>query len=171
MKRFHGLIERIVAWFCRVFHLSLSEEGQRNLTQFVEFALVGVTNSVISYGVNVGVLALLKPLNLSWDYIPANVAAFVLSVLWSYFWNDRFVFPEDEEGKRSAGKTLLKTYLAYGFTGIILTNILSWLWVDVLGVSKYISPLINIVICMPVNFLINKYWAFRGEGKSGASGR
>lgn len=163
MKRLDETIEKLLAWFCRILHISASEKTLKSLTQFVEFGLVGVTNSLISYGVNVAVLALLRPYHVSWDYVVANIVAFLISVLWSYYWNSRFVFPEGEGQQRSTGQTLLKTYIAYAFTGIILTNLLSYLWVDVVGISRFLSPLINIVICMPVNYLINKHWAFKGN--------
>ena len=121
------------------------------------------TNTVISYVLNVLVLLALKPLNVSWDFIAGNMVAFILSVLWSFYWNNRFVFTVQEGQHRSIWKALLKTYVAYGFTGIILNNILSWLWINVLDISKFIAPLINLVISVPVNFIINKMWAFKTE--------
>ena len=30
-------------------------------------------------------------------------------------------------------------------------------------ISKYLAPLINLVVSIPVNFLMNKLWAFKGE--------
>lgn len=58
--------------------------------------------------------------------------------------------------KRDIGGTLVKTYLSYGFIGIILNNILPWLWIGVFGISKYVAPLINLIISVPLNFIINK---------------
>ena len=121
------------------------------------------TNTVISYVLNVLVLLALKPLNVSWDFIAGNMVAFILSVLWSFYWNNRFVFTVQEGQHRSIWRALLKTYVAYGFTGIILNNILSWLWINVLDISKFIAPLINLIISVPVNFIINKMWAFKTE--------
>ena len=112
---------------------------------------------------NVLVLLALKPLNVSWDFIVGNMVAFILSVLWSFYWNNRFVFTVQEGQHRSIWRALLKTYVAYGFTGIILNNILSWLWINVLDISKFIAPLINLIISVPVNFIINKMWAFKTE--------
>ena len=163
MKNIDAIIEKLLGFVFRILHIRLKEETFRFLVQFVKFGIVGVSNTLISYGVNVLVLTLLRPLNLSWDYMAANVAAFVAGTLWSFYWNNRYVFTTEEGQKRSKGRALLKTFLAYGFTGIILTNVLSYIWVDVLGISKYVAPLINLVISVPVNFLINKFWAFRAE--------
>jgi putative flippase GtrA len=53
--------------------------------------------------------------------------------------------------------------MSYGFTGIILNNILSYIWIDMLGISKVVAPLINMIIGVPINFIINKLWAFRSQ--------
>ena len=66
-----------------------------------------------------------------------------------------------KQGVRNILKALLKTYISYGVTGIVLNNILSFLWIDVLGISKLIAPMINLIFSVPINFLLNKYWAFK----------
>ena len=145
----------------KALHLKLRDETWDKFIQFVKFGIVGVSNTVISYVLNVLVLLALRSWEVSWDFVAANVVAFVLSVLWSFYWNNRFVFVVQDGEKRDIGKTLVKTYLSYGFTGIILNNILSWLWISVFGISKYVAPLINLIISVPLNFVINKFWAFR----------
>lgn len=149
----------------RIFHIELSEEKLEGLLQFIKFGIVGVSNTVISYVLNVLVLLALRPWEVAWDFIAGNVVAFVLSVLWSFYWNNRYVFVIREGEKRKLGKALVKTYLSYGFTGIILSNVLSWLWISILGISKYVAPLINLIISVPLNFIINKFWAFKVENR------
>ena len=51
--------------------------------------------------------------------------------------------------------------MAYGFTGIILNNVLSAIWINALGISKYVAPMLNLIFSIPLNFIINKLWAFR----------
>lgn len=53
------------------------------------------------------------------------MVGFAISVLWSFYWNNKFVFTVGNGQKRNLLKALLKTYILYGFTGIILNNILS----------------------------------------------
>lgn len=139
----------------------LDESAVSSLTQFIKFGIVGVSNTVVSYVINILVLFVMKPVNVSWDYFVGNIVAFLLSVLWSFYWNNKYVFTLEEGKSRSIGKALLKTYISYGFTGIILNNILSWIWAEVLGISKYIAPIINLVVSVPINFFMNKLWAFR----------
>lgn len=156
-------IEKIMRRVLKALHINISDELIGSLVQFVKFGIVGVSNTVVSYGVNVAVLFVMKPYSIEWDYIVGNMVAFFLSVLWSFYWNNRFVFTVEDGQKRNIGRALLKTYISYGFTGIILTNILSGVWIHI-GISKFIAPIINIIICLPLNFIINKLWAFRSSG-------
>lgn len=84
-------------------------------------------------------------------------------MLWSFYWNNRIVFKINDGEKRSVIKSLCKTYITYGVTGILLSNILSYLWIECIGMSKYIAPILNIIICVPLNFILNKYWSFKEE--------
>ncbi len=93
-------IEKLVRWFFRVFHIKLSEPQMEGFLQFVKFGLIGVSNTVVSYGLYLGTLFLLQ--SQGWfpkvDYLISNAVGFVLSVLWSFYWNRKFVF-HAEEGK------------------------------------------------------------------------
>lgn len=133
--------------------------------QFLKFGLVGITNSAVSYGINVLTLLALKNMNLKFDYVIANFMAFGLSVLWSYNLNSRLVFKLSEGESRETGKTLLKTYASYAFSGIVLNNLLGTLWIQVLGIPKFISPLLNLIITVPTNFILNKFWAYKNSSE------
>ena len=73
------------------------------LIQFIKFGIVGVTNTVVSYVINVATLFLLGHAHIfqRWDYIIANTVAFILSVLWSFYWNNKLVFNMVEPPGRS----------------------------------------------------------------------
>lgn len=152
-------MKKIITVVFEKLHIKVSEEKIETLAQFIKFGLVGLSNTLLSYAIYLLTLLILSPLKLSWDYFVASFLSFVLSVLWSYFWNNRFVFKQDSK-KRSFWKSLFKTYLSYAFTGIILGNILLYVWVALLGIPKTLAPLLSLVITVPLNFLLNKYWAF-----------
>ena len=160
-KLWSGLEQILYFIIVKVLHLSVLDKNWEGFMQFVKFGIIGLSNTVISY--NVAVLLILSPFSVSWDFFAGNMVGFLLSVLWSFYWNNRFVFTMQEGQRRSVWKALLKTYLAYGFTGIILNNILSWLWITKFGISKFIAPVINLIVSVPLNFIINKLWAFRAE--------
>ncbi len=153
------IIERIFLKTTRSIGITLSDNTINTIVQFVKFGIVGVSNTLISYLINVTVLVILQPYCLSWDYVAANTLAFLLSVLWSFYWNNKFVFNNGSE-KRSRIRSLLRAYMSYAFTGIVLSNFLSFFWIHYCGVSKFVAPLINLIICVPLNFYINKHWTF-----------
>lgn len=162
-QKINTLLVKIVKFFLRLMRIAPDERKTNSFVQFIKFGIVGVSNTIISYILNIFVLLALKSANVSWDYIVGNLVAFVLSVLWSFYWNNCFVFTIESGKRRSFWKALLKTYISYGFTGIILNNILSFIWINWIDISKYIAPLINLFISIPLNFIINKLWAFKSE--------
>ena len=159
----NNLIRITILRIAKILKRDIGGQTLENLTQFVMFGIVGVSNTIISYVINVLVLIVLHPFGFTWDYVAGNIVAFLLSVLWSFFWNDRMVFTQTEGQHRSLWKTLLKAYVAYGFTGIVLNNIMSWIWITVFSISKYIAPLLNLIISVPLNFIINKLWTFKAD--------
>lgn len=158
---FDKCIYAILKKVMKKFNKEWPESFFETIIQFVKFGIVGLSNTVLSYILNVLVLLVLQSFEVKWDFVVGNMVAFVLSVLWSFYWNNRLVFKEETCEKRSVWKVLMKTYIAYGFTGIILNNLLSLLWISVFGISKYIAPLLNLILSVPLNFIINKFWAFR----------
>ncbi len=162
-----GIIEAIVA-FClrilfKILHKELTEEIIESFMQFVKFGIVGLSNTVISYVIYAGSLIIFKKLAilLKADYLVAQVIAFVLSVAWSFYWNNKYVFTLEEGEGRALWKALFKTYVSYSFTGLFLNSALIVLWVQVLHISEFIAPIINLLVSVPLNFLINKFWAFK----------
>jgi putative flippase GtrA len=127
--------------------------NKHKIFQFLKFCIVGLSNTVIAYTVYYLLVSFLNT-----HYIPANIAAFFISVLNSFFWNNKFVF-KTENGHK--GKMLLRTYISYGFTGLILSNILLFILVGKLNISKYIAPFLTMIVTVPLNFILNKFWAFK----------
>lgn len=147
----------------RLCKRELTEKSFSVFMQFVKFGIVGVSNTVISYVLYAVSLLIFKEFAIipKADYLVAQIIAFALSVLWSFYWNNKMVFVQEDGKKRSVIKALLKTYVSYSFTGLFLNSILLALWVQVFHISEFLAPIINLLISVPVNFLINKFWAFK----------
>ena len=86
----------------------------------------------------------------------ANFVSWVLSVLNAFYWNNRYVFKNNQDWK----KALLKTYFSYGLSLLVSTGLL-YIQIEKLGVSEKIAPLITLLVTVPMNFLLNKFWTFR----------
>lgn len=163
MKNIENIVETVVFFSLRMFHIDIPNLTVINLIQFIKFGIVGVTNTLVYYFANLLTLCVVSPLRLEKDYIFGNMVGFIVSVLWSFYWNNRFVFTKAEGEQRNLFKTLLKAFAAYAFTGIILSNVISYVLIDKWNLSKYIVPLVNSLVGVPINFVLNKLWAFRSK--------
>lgn len=149
-----------------------------NFWQFIKFGIVGVSNTLINQIVYAVIVYF------GGNYVFAYAMGFIISVLNAYYWGNKYVFKEDKNAeKRVWWKVLLKTYVAY-FWGFIISTLLLIFWVDIVELSRFMHPLetivkswgfdnvdakmlgelvaapLNWVITIPMNFVINKYWAY-----------
>lgn len=121
------------------------------IIQFIKFGIVGVSNTLIS------LLIYYALIYFNINYIVANTFGFIVSVLNSYYWNSKYVFDKSDKGHL---KPVIKTFISYGIT-FILSTILLIIMVDYLNISQIIAPILNLIITIPLNFLLNKFWAFK----------
>lgn len=135
------------------------KESLRNIfVQFIKFGMVGVSNTCISLAtyyilVYFGIY-----------YIVANTVGFCLSILNAFFWNSKYVFVNKEE--KNAKKAFLKVFLSYG-NSFLLSTFLIFLLVEVFHISEYLAPILRLLVTIPLNFVMNKLWAFKDRGKNG----
>lgn len=149
----YKILKKIVT----LFHFPISDEKLRVFSQFVKFGLVGLSNTAISY------ITYVICVYLGMHYFFANTLGFIISVLNSFYWNNKYVFICENGEKRPWLPALIKTFISYGSTGILLASILLYVWVDLMHISEYIAPLINLIITIPLNFILNKLWAFKSN--------
>lgn len=134
-------------------------EQKALIFQFIKFGLVGISNTVVSWICYYVILWIDDDL-----YMLGSLVGTVVSIANAFFWNDRFVFKGKENDWKSRLKRLGKTYVSYGGTSL-LSMLLLWVEVQLFGVNKVIAPVVNLLITIPLNFLINKFWTFRNGEK------
>lgn len=147
--------------------------------QFLKFGLVGFINTIISYSIYSALVFS------GFHYLVGNVAGFVVSVFTSFLLNSQFVFKEKQNNKdRIWWKVLIKCYISYGFTGLVITNLLLVFLISAIDISQYLSfeadilakigiiltpselakyfaPILILFVTIPLNYVMNKYWAYR----------
>lgn len=139
---------------CKWMHIQ-KDELRKTIVQFLKFGMVGVSNTAVSMGIYYLFLWIDSDL-----YMLGSIVGTILSIANAFFWNDRFVFNSNNKQSTNVLVRLGKTYISYGGTSI-LTNALLFLEVSVFAVNKTVAPIINLIITIPLNFLINKFWTFR----------
>ena len=134
-------------------------KSKEAIVQFIKFGMVGAVNTILSYSITNGAYYLLK-LN---EQI-SNLIAFAITVFISFVLNGKFVFNANREKNiKKMCKSLLKVYIAYSITGVFLTGGLLYLEEQVLKIPHYIASFMNLLFTIPINFILNKFWAYKGE--------
>lgn len=128
---------------------------KQQFKQLVKYTLIGISSTIVQYIVYVGCYAGTN------NYFFSNIIAFLLSVFNSYYWNRRIVFRN--QSTAVWWRVLIKNYLLYFSTGVVATNLLAYLMIDVWGISPYVSPIIIVLLLYPINYLLNRFWAHKGE--------
>ena len=127
---------------------------KETIIQFIKFGFVGGINTILSYGIYY-VLCIIMGLN----YLLSQGIAWFITVFISYILNNMMTFSDGGKPEWSF-KNLVKVYVSYSVTGLFLATFLSWIWVDVLSIEKALAPIINLFFTIPLNFLLNNYWAY-----------
>ena len=162
---FYKLANVLADILLKIFPAKFNLAGKETVLQSIKFGIIGISNTVISYVLYIMILWLLQYIDLfsSWDYLFSQAVSFLLSVYWSFYWNNKLVFTLSSGEYRSWWRSLIKTYISYSFTGLFLNWILLYVWIELIDVSEYVAPLINLIVTVPLNFIINKYWAFKSK--------
>jgi putative flippase GtrA len=119
--------------------------------QFIKFSVVGIFNTLIS----LGIYYLLISIGI--NYLLANGVGFIAGIINSYYWNNRYVFQKEENNNL---KPFIKSFVSYSLT-FLLSSSLLYFMVHFLFISTKIAPIITLFITVPVNFVLNKFWAFK----------
>lgn len=127
-----------------------NQHSDKALIQFLKFSVVGLSNTVISLAVYYIILYF------GAHYVIASILSFIISVLNAYYWNYKYVF----NTKSDILKSLIKTYTSYGFSYVLSTTLLIIL-VEYYNISELLAPILVLVITVPLNFILNKFWAFK----------
>lgn len=139
------------------------EEFRALFWQFFKFGLVGLSNTAVSMAVYYLVLWISPAY-----YMLGSILGTIISIANAFFWNDRFVFTGNARDLKSTFRRLGKTYVSYGGTSLLSTALL-WVEVSVFSVSKVIAPVVNLIITIPLNFVINKLWTFKKAKREGSA--
>lgn len=140
----------------KLFNLLLKGKSER-WVQFIKFGFVGLGNTVVSYVV----YAVLIYVGV--HYLAAGVAGFVASVTNAFYWNNKYVFGQNEQEERNLIHSFIKIVVAYAGTGLILASMLLYIWIDIMNLPELLGPILNLMVTVPLNFLLNKFWVFKSK--------
>lgn len=138
----------------------MDQRLQRNLRQFVKFAVVGGVGTAVN-------LLVLKLTLFAWGQFHATTPyaveafasglAFAVAVVNNYLLNRWWTF----RSSGTMGAEFIK-FLIVSIAGLVLNEIVFFIFRAQLHVNVLVSQLIAIVCVLPFNFALNKLWSFRG---------
>lgn len=153
---FEGIGKKIVFGIARLCHITIEEEQWESFVQFVKFSMVGLSNTLITY------FSYVICVFFGLHYQLSNFIGYIIGTLNSFFWNNKYVFKQKEGEKRSLIKAFIKCVMSYA-GGYVVSTVLLFVWVQQLHLSEYIAPIISLIITVPLNFILNKKWAFKPD--------
>lgn len=121
------------------------------IRQFIKFAIVGVSNTVIDFS-----LYLMFTRWLGLYFLLANAFSFILAASWSYIINKRWTFRD------SSQRTVRQffTFMIVSVVGLGLNEAAVSLAVYVFHLHDVTAKLIAVVVVVFWNFLANRTWTF-----------
>ena len=136
--------------------------GKERLGEIIRFGIVGVLAVAIQYGVYLLLLWLFanslpfrEGAGVGFPLL-ANCFAYVVSFLFNYVASTRYTFHVRSTARRGAGFTLAH------LVNFLLQTLLLALFLR-LGLSKPVAMLPVFAICVPINFLLVRYFLKKGE--------
>lgn len=118
------------------------------------FAVIGTLNALIT-----AFVIWLMMDELSYDYIPANITAYIVAQIHNFIWSKYWIFPIENK-KNNIWKQILffcSTFgLAYSAQFLFLVTL-----VECGDVNEYLAQFLGLFIYGTVNFIVNKKLTFR----------
>lgn len=90
------------------------------------------------------------------QYIISNCISVLGGITTSFILNRNYNFKVKDHAKRR-----FSIFLTVGLCGLLMSNIILYLCIDVWSMDKLISKLLSIVLVVLFQFLINKYFTFK----------
>lgn len=118
------------------------------------FAVIGTLNALIT-----AFVIWLMMDELSYDYIPANITAYIVAQIHNFIWSKYWIFPIENK-KNNIWKQILFFCSAFGLAYSAQFLFLVTL-VECGDVNEYMAQFLGLFIYGTVNFIVNKKLTFR----------
>ena len=118
------------------------------IKQILKFLVVGGISTIIDWIIY---YVLYNYLNV--DPLIANVLSFSISVIFNYITSIKWVFVVDEKKNKYQ---LFTEFMIFSIIGLLISEVLLWLFIDNLGMGKMISKIIATAVTTVFNFITRK---------------
>ena len=119
------------------------------------FAVIGTLNALIT-----AFVIWLMMNELSYDYIPANITAYIIAQIHNFIWCKYWVFSTEDKKKNNLWQQVLFFAMAFGIADSAQFIFLILL-VEAGDVNEYLAQFLGLFIYGTVNFITNRKLTFR----------
>jgi len=116
---------------------------------FIRFVIVGVSNTALGY-------AIFWFAHRTLPAFSSQVVSYLLSMLWSYYWNRRWTFKSSSNVTGEAVK-FFSSQIAFMFLSASSLGFL----VDHLHENASLSWLFTVAVITVLNFVVSRFWSFK----------
>ena len=141
-------LEKMFKKILKILHIKLSEKTEKLFLQIFKFVMVGGLAFIIDYVTLIICTEIFK-----FPILLGSAIAFSLSVIVNYILSVKWVFDVDENKSKSKNFII---FIIFSVIGLILTEIIMWLGVDIIKISYLIVKIIATLLVMVFNFITRK---------------
>jgi putative flippase GtrA len=130
----------------------LNEKEHKNIGQIVRFGIVGLTATLIQYGVYwilIHIIGLSGHVHL-WPTVAMTIA-YLISFVFNFIASTHFTFHVKANAKKGAG--FLFSHVINYFLQMVTFNFFLWI-----GMGHLWAPIPMFCICVPTNFLLVRFF-------------
>jgi len=128
---------------------------QKSLKQFIIFGIVGVSNTIVDF------VVFWVLIQLSLHYIIANIVAYGVGMLNSYFWNNKITFKSSRQQSDIIVARRIMRFIAWNGLMLLVSSVLIYAVIELLHWHALISKSVVIVVVLMFQFLGSKKWVFK----------
>lgn len=132
----------------KIFHIKVSAKTENLFVQIFKFVIVGGTATIIDW--------IIYYLLYNFLHIPpliANILSFSVSVIYNYIASVKWVFDVNQEKSK---KRMFIEFMIFSILGLLLSELLLWILIDLLSINAMISKIVATAIVMVFNFITRK---------------
>ena len=129
----------------------------KNKQEIILYLIFGVGTTIVNivaYAIATRVLSL--------GVVIATCFEWVLSVIFAYVTNRKYVFRSKSKGVKTIGLEIINFFGCRFFSGI-LDMFLMWMFVDVIGFADLVIKIISNFIVVVINYVASKLWIFKSR--------
>ena len=132
----------------KLFHIKVSEKTENLFVQIFKFVIVGGIATIIDWVIY---YILFNFLHI--NPLIANIISFSVSVIYNYSASVRWVFNVNAEKSK---KRMFIEFMIFSIIGLLLTELLLWLFIDKMSINEMLSKIVSTGIVMVFNFITRK---------------